>query len=135
MDLVISRQHLLQLNDWADEAHPSECCGLLLGCGTTVREIVLTHNVSPYPQRMFEIDPAALIKAEKAMRDGGPDLIGYFHSHPNGLDHPSTEDAKQAMADGRFWVIIASGKATAWQALPGGKLYRRFNPIELIAVN
>jgi desampylase len=132
MDLLISRQHLQQLNDWAEESLPLECCGLLLGEWGRVSDIVRTDNVSSSPERNFEIDPAVLISFEKEARTGKQSILGYFHSHPNGICEPSVSDAKQANTDGRYWVIVASGRASAWRAVKNGKLHDCFTPAQLI---
>ncbi len=131
MDLLISRRHLQQLADWAEDAHLLECCGLLFGEGNRVLDIVRTDNVSPAPESNFEIDPTVLISFEKAAREGKQNILGYFHSHPNGVCEPSASDAKQANIDGRYWVILAAGKAGAWQTVTNGKLHDCFAPIEL----
>jgi desampylase len=134
MNLTISRQHLQQLNIWAEEAYPLECCGLLLGEGSRVLDIVRAENVSLKPEKSFEIDPSVLISFEKAAREGKQSILGYFHSHPNGVCEPSENDAKQAQRDGRYWIILAAGKASAWRAVTSGKLHDCFAPIELINV-
>jgi desampylase len=134
MNLTISRQHLQQLNVWAKEAHPLECCGLLLGEGGRVLDIVRADNVSPAPERNFEIDPAVLISFEKAARDGEHGILGCFHSHPNGVCEPSVSDAQQANRDGRYWVILAAGKAAAWRSVMGGESHDCFEPAKLITV-
>jgi desampylase len=134
MNLTISRQHLQQLNVWAEEAYPLECCGLLLGEGSRVLDVVRADNVSVTPERNFEIDPTVLIAAEKSARQGKLIILGYFHSHPNGVCEPSESDAEQAQRDGRYWIILAAGRATAWRAVAGGKLHDCFAPIELINV-
>jgi desampylase len=118
MGLKLSRQQRQQLLDWADEAGELECCGLLLGRGGEVERVERAANVATDPERHFEIDPAALIGAEKQARQGGPAILGYFHSHPNGLAGPSTNDAASASLDGRYWLIIANGEITSW--LPAG---------------
>ncbi|WP_298194720.1 M67 family metallopeptidase [Novosphingobium sp.] len=92
-----------------------EACGLLLGTGSHIAAAIPTANVHPDPARHFEIDPAALIAAHKAAREGGPKLIGYFHSHPNGLARPSATDAASASGDGRIWAIAAAGAVTLWR--------------------
>lgn len=114
MTFRISRRQKQQLLDWAKEAGANECCGLIFCSGD---DIFLQHtaNVSPDPSSYFEIDPAALIAAEKAARAGSAGIAGYFHSHPNGLAEPSDEDAAMAAADGRTWLIIAGADITAWQ--------------------
>ena len=124
MDLRISRTQRQQLVDWANDAKPDECCGLLLGGGGIVEQLVLTANAASDKTREFEIDPVALINAEKVARSGGPLIIGYFHSHPNGLAEPSLTDARMAAADGRWWLIIAGDLVTCWRPiiLAGGEV-------------
>jgi proteasome lid subunit RPN8/RPN11 len=104
----------------AAAAHPNEACGLLLGTATHIETAQVTANVHPEPLRHFEIDPAALIAAHKAARAGGPQLIGYFHSHPNGLARPSATDAASASGDGRIWAIAAAGAVSLWRDAPSG---------------
>ena len=104
----------------AARAAPHEACGLLLGAGFHIETAQPTANVHPEPKRHFEIDPAALIAAHKAARIGGPQLIGYFHSHPNGLARPSATDAAMATGDGRIWAIAAAGAVSLWRDAPSG---------------
>jgi len=104
----------------AEAAHPHEACGLLLGTAAHIETALPAANVHPEPQHHFEIDPAALIAAHKAARSGGPQLIGYFHSHPNGLARPSATDAAQASGDSRIWAIAAAGVVTLWLDSPSG---------------
>lgn len=99
----------------AHSAAPHEACGLLLGHGSTIEAAMPTANVAPDPARHFEIDPTALIAAHRAARDGsGPQVLGYFHSHPNGLARPSATDEASAARDGRIWAIVADGAITCW---------------------
>lgn len=93
----------------AQEAAPAEACGILLGSGTRIDAALPTANVAPDPAQHFEIDPAALIAAHRAAREGGAQVLGYFHSHPNGLARPSATDAASAARDGKVWVIVAAG--------------------------
>ncbi|GEO00808.1 hypothetical protein NSE01_26400 [Novosphingobium sediminis] len=104
----------------AAKAVPNEACGLLLGTPTHIVAAQPTANVHPEPARHFEIDPAALIPAHKAARAGGPQLVGYFHSHPNGLARPSATDAAMAAGDGRIWAIAAAGEISLWRDAPSG---------------
>ena len=99
----------------AARAHPLECCGLLLGRGERLLEVRPAANVHGSPQRQFEIDPAALIAAHRAARAGGLQVLGYYHSHPNGLAQPSATDRAQASGDGRIWAIVAGDQVTWWR--------------------
>ena len=124
MNLRISRTQRQQLVEWANDAKPQECCGLLLGHNGVVDQVVLAANVASDPAQEFEIDPSTLIAAEKAARAGGLSMLGYFHSHPNGSAEPSPTDARMAAADGRWWLIIAGDLVTCWRPiiLAGGEV-------------
>lgn len=115
MVLEVTSGTIATLLEEATRAHPNECCGLLLGDGARVALARPAANVHPDPARHFEIDPGALIAAHRAMRAGGLALLGYYHSHPNGLARPSASDAAQASGDGRAWAIIAHGAVSWWR--------------------
>lgn len=131
MALCISRRQSDRLLKWAHDAGDKECCGLILGRGRDVGKLVLADNVASQPTTHFEIDPATLIAAEKAAREGDLSVLGYFHSHPNGLAQPSATDAAMAVADARFWLIVTATGITAWRAVEEGVLHDRFNPVAL----
>jgi desampylase len=112
--LTVTRTVVDAIAAAAYRAAPREACGLLLGRGSRIDASSETVNVAPDPLRHFEIDPAALIAAHKAERAGGPQLIGYFHSHPSGLPEPSATDRAQAARDGRVWAIATPGGEIGW---------------------
>lgn len=114
MDLTVASGAIATVLEEAARAHPREACGLLLGEGDHVREASVARNVAADPLHHFEIDPAALIAAHRAARAGGPQVLGYWHSHPNGLAQPSSTDRARAAGDGRFWAIAAAGDVTFW---------------------
>ena len=98
----------------AAAAHPREACGILLGTDGSIAEARETANVHPAPHTHFEIDPQALIDAHRAARAGGPQVIGYFHSHPAGPPAPSATDRASAAGDRRVWAIVAEGDVKFW---------------------
>lgn len=110
MELEITREVIATVLAEAARAAPREACGLLLGRGGRVLRAVPAANVHPDPLRHFEIDPAALIAAHRAAREGGEDLLGYYHSHPAGHPLPSATDCEHASGDGRVWAIAAAGE-------------------------
>ncbi len=121
MVIELTSDLIAQLQAHAAAAHPQECCGLLLGQGGKIIEAQPASNVHQRPQTHFEIDPQALVDAHRAQRQGGPDIIGYYHSHPDGPAKPSQTDAAMASGDGRVWAIIgANGQLRLWQDNPGG---------------
>ena len=131
MTLWISSELLNRLRALAVRTPDVEVCGLLLGRESEVREILPAANVAATPAVRFEIDPAVLIGAHRAARGGGPAVIGCYHSHPGGDARPSAEDARQAAADGQYWLILGADGATCWQAVAHGAVHDRFNPVGL----
>ncbi len=99
----------------AARAAPAEACGLLLGQGGIIAEARPAANIAADPLRHFEIDPAALFAAHRAERVGGAQLLGYYHSHPNGHPLPSATDCDHASGDNRIWAIAAGGAVTFWR--------------------
>lgn len=97
-----------------------EVCGILLGAGSRIAAILPTPNIHPEPERHFTIDPQSLIDAHRSARSAGRDVVGYYHSHPNGLRGPSSVDCAMAHSDGKIWAIVAGGEATFWRDGPGG---------------
>ncbi|MBN8502595.1 MAG: M67 family metallopeptidase [Sphingomonadales bacterium] len=115
MDLEVTSGVNATLLKEAASAWPEECCGLLMGEGARIESTIPARNVHPDPASHFEIDPAVLIAAHRAARQGGPQVLGYYHSHPNGRSTPSPEDQACAERQGRIWAIIAGGEVLWWR--------------------
>jgi desampylase len=122
MDIKIARALQDALLAAAAETPTVEICGLLLSDAGEISSIEILDNISSNLETEFEIDPSALIAAHKAARNGGPQVIGHFHSHPNGLCRPSARDSAESAGDGAVWIIIAGGRITAWRAIAPGEL-------------
>lgn len=94
----------------ARDAHPHECCGLLEGWREG--DVVLTtavhaaRNLAEHRDR-FEVDPADHIRVLKALRGTGRDIVGCYHSHPNGRAEPSSRDREASFGEDFVWVIAA----------------------------
>ena len=110
----------------AAAAAPEEACGLLLGAGGRIAAAQPAANVAADKVRHFEIDPQALIDAHRAQRGGGAQLIGYYHSHPQGLPEPSATDRAMAAGDGKVWAIAAGGAVRFWR--DGGDGFEPLSP-------
>jgi len=114
----------------AAEAAPEEACGLLLGANERILEARPAANVAADRTRHFEIDPQTLIDAHRAERSGGPQLIGYYHSHPAGPAEPSATDRAAATHDGRIWAIAAGSDIRFWRDGEAGFEPLSYAPIE-----
>lgn len=132
MELSVARSVLESLRAEAEAAHPDECCGLLLGGpgeSARIERVVPAENVAGDRRRAFEIDPGALIAAFRAEREGGPVVIGYYHSHPLGSAEPSAQDRAQAPRDGRIWAIVAGGEVRFWREADSGFEPLSYRPV------
>lgn len=130
MKLQIIRSIVDQVLAEAARAHPRECCGILLGDGETIGALQPARNVHPAPETHFEIDPRALLDAHRAARGKGPQVMGYYHSHPCGRAEPSSTDQAMAAGDGRVWAIAGEGEVRFWRDDERG-----FEPLSLRVID
>lgn len=115
MSLFVAPGVIEAMRSHAERAAPDEACGILLGRDGRVEHAQPAANVHPTPRTHFEIDPQALIDAHRAARAGGPQVLGYYHSHPVGPAEPSAVDQAMAAGDGSVWAIVGSDDVRCWR--------------------
>jgi proteasome lid subunit RPN8/RPN11 len=107
----------------ARQAYPNECCGAMLGTiddgAKNVREAIALENAFEGAQAArYELRPEDLLKADKAARERGMDLIGIYHSHPDCDAYFSTTDLQNSCPWYSFVVLsIQKGEfdhANSW---------------------
>jgi proteasome lid subunit RPN8/RPN11 len=135
--LAISPADLQSICARCAEAYPREGCGLLIGThsGNTYRvsRIVWAENVTQEdPASRFEVDPALLFRIHRELRDSREELIGHFHSHPDGAAQPSETDRGRAWEADQVWLIVgtdSNGEArpAAYRATGDGA----FDPVHI----
>ena len=117
-------------------AWPNEGCGVLVGDVTAggvkrVYEAVGMANVEPARGRdRYQLDPRANMKLEVRLRDRKYSyaslILGFFHSHPDGVAQPSAIDLEMAQGLFEFTHIFyiyaiqavskdAAGEFTFWR--------------------
>lgn len=92
---------------------PLEACGLLAGKNNRVEITMGIANADRSPVH-FRMKPRAQWRAFHRIEAAGLELVGIYHSHPNGPDHPSPTDIAEAMypvthivwyrVDGEWWA-------------------------------
>ena len=94
----------------ATRAYPFECCGLLVGHAERgiwqVAEIYESDNLAENRERRFEIDPALQFRLLRTLRVTARNVLGCFHSHPDGAPVPSATDLEGALEDGFIWLVL-----------------------------
>ncbi len=130
MTVTISRALHAELLALAAATPEREVCGLLFGTADRIEAIQPCANVSSSPEDSFEIDPVALIAAHKAARAGGRQLIGCYHSHPNGQARPSARDVAGWDRSWPVMMITAQAALSCWTITPEGPLPRAIKTAE-----
>lgn len=96
----------------AEQCYPYEACGLFMGIVNSLYDITLTDyvesiNRAENPAIAFVIDPLTHITLQKAARLKGEQVLGVFHSHPEGEATLSETDKKNAIYSKFLWMIAS----------------------------
>ncbi|MBV9889004.1 MAG: M67 family metallopeptidase [Acidobacteria bacterium] len=118
------------------ETYPHECCGALLGRdldattarssdgdGLASREVTalfpLVNRRDDSPRNRFSVTSEDVRDAEKAAREKGIDVVGWYHSHPDHPAAPSQYDRDHAWPWYSYIIVsVANGRAenmTSWR--------------------
>lgn len=86
---------------------PLECCGLLIGRGRNVIAALPAANLARSTVR-YRLDPRVHIDARRWLRQCEPalEILGCYHSHPNGPARPSPTDVSEAAYPDWVYVIV-----------------------------
>lgn len=119
MRLCLTEAQGHALADYAREAAPQEACGILVGVGEQVEDVIPIPNAAADPIHHYRLDDAAFARALMQLDKRGLELLAVYHSHPDGEPIPSPTDIRQATFPDTPYVIIglSAGEArlAAWQ--------------------
>ncbi len=136
--MKITRSAFDEISKHASEGYPDEICGMLIaskGASTVTQTRRVRNTVVERARDRYEMDPLDQIRIQRECDDGGLEIIGYYHSHP---DHParaSITDAQRSWA-GPVYLIVACHSGTVVDAntfvaeRDGGPM--RGEPLELV---
>ena len=88
---------------------PLEACGLLAGRDGRVELRISIPNAEHSPWR-YRMDPRQQWRAFQRIESAGLDLLGIYHSHPGGPDHPSVTDIAEAMYPVVYVILHRAGR-------------------------
>ena len=88
---------------------PRECCGFLLGSGRRVQFALPLANVEARPESRYRIDDRQHIEVRRWLRRLAPplEIVGVYHSHPNGPARPSASDLAEAHYPDWVFAIVS----------------------------
>ena len=136
MATTLSSDVAQKIREHGAETYPHECCGALLGRdldpGATSapdaaklpsREILALHPLvnrrDDSPRNRFSVTSDDVRDAEKAAREKGIDVVGWYHSHPDHPAAPSQYDQDHAWPWYSYIIVsVANGKPqdmTSWR--------------------
>jgi proteasome lid subunit RPN8/RPN11 len=116
--LILLPKHWKIMREHVAGQVPLEACGMLAGKNGRVERIFPIRNQAQSPVR-FRMDPKEQLEAFEWIDSNGQELLGIFHSHPNGPGKVSETDIEEAAypvvhivldgSDGRwsgcgFWI-------------------------------
>ncbi len=84
-----------------------ECCGLLAGRHGVIAQAFPAQNVAEHPATAYEIAPKELFHIMREIRAAGLELLGIYHSHPNGDNQPSPRDVERAYYPDAAYFILS----------------------------
>ena len=89
-----------------------ECCGLLAGRHGAIAQAFPAQNVAEHPTTAYEIAPKELFRIMREIRAAGLELLGIYHSHPNGDNQPSARDVERAYyPDAAYFILSPRAEA------------------------
>ena len=105
------------------ETYPHECCGARLGRDTEAadrrvyREIHALHPLvnrrDDSPRNRFSITSEDVLDSEKAARERGLEVVGWYHSHPDHPARPSHYDRDHAWPWYSYIIVSVANKIPA----------------------
>lgn len=117
--VVLAEQIRQAILSHADDCAPNECCGLLAADGE--RRITFAYpltNANPSPVS-YTIDPDEHFHALRHAESRGWEIVGVFHSHPDGPATPSMIDVQSALDPEWLYLIAAPGELRGFRIRDG----------------
>ena len=95
ISISLTRAHWEKMRAEVDLHSPEEACGILAGKRNEIHKVIPIKNKLHSPVR-YLMEPAEQLNAFQHMEQKDWELIGIYHSHPNGPDRPSLTDIDEA---------------------------------------
>ena len=131
--ITLARAVLDRAKSQAEISSPKEACGLLMGYDNTLAELCLCKNVTREdPHKNFELDPQFLINMQKETRDTKFNIMGVWHSHPNGRSTISDRDKERSLYKDWYWLVTATGSTASHALYHAGNDPHDLKPVEFM---
>jgi proteasome lid subunit RPN8/RPN11 len=139
MTLRLSSSLIDEIRREAESAYPAECCGILAGYWTTVREVVRVVpvlNQRTDDAHRYLISPDDLRRITSDLRRSELEVLGFYHSHPDHPAAPSAFDVEHAWPWYSYVIVrVNNGRAAefaSWQ-LQDDRTGMRSEPLDVFS--
>jgi len=124
--LILLNEQIKQIIDYCKNNSSIEVCGILAGNDARVKKVLYITNQFDSPTRFF-MEPVELLQAFIWMDDQKLELLGIFHSHPNGPEIPSMTDIIEFNYPGVESLIVTprNGNWELFSYLINGQSFKR----------
>jgi proteasome lid subunit RPN8/RPN11 len=102
--IFLNKNHWLQMEEDIIAKAPEEACGIILGEDNQSRIIIPITNILHSPTR-FRMEPKEQLAAFLLAEEKGLEIMGIYHSHPQGIDKPSITDLEELTYPEIFYLI------------------------------
>jgi [CysO sulfur-carrier protein]-S-L-cysteine hydrolase len=121
--LRLTKETFARMVAHLNEVYPLEGCGILAGRDGRVTRLYPVKNRLQSPVA-YEMEPLEQLAAMLDVEERGLELLGIYHSHPNGPDWPSASDVSLAFYPEAAYVIVSmvdplSPEARAFRIIDG----------------
>jgi proteasome lid subunit RPN8/RPN11 len=99
-----------ELREMAIASPAREICGFVMDGWVPLPISNVAHD-----DREFYMDDSELLHVYSHHKN---DIVGVYHSHPGGSNHPSDADATFAPPGMRYWIVTAD-EVTEWEISNG----------------
>ena len=106
-NITLPRQLVNQILHQAQSSPETEICGLVAAKDGRPTRCIQVDNIAEEPRRLFAMDPARQINAQRGIRERGEELFGIYHSHPHSPAQPSFTDLEQAGYPEALYIIVS----------------------------
>ena len=95
---------------------PEEACGILAGKNNQINKVISIENRMQSPFR-FSMDARAQFDAFRTIEQEKLELLGIYHSHPEGPSKPSETDIREHAYGDVLSIICSPDDLNGWKMM------------------
>ena len=102
--LFLETEHWAEMEADVIAKVPEEACGFVLGEGNRCKLVIPVTNILHSAIR-FRMEPQEQLNAFLLAEEKNLEILAVYHSHPQGIDHPSETDVLELTFRGIIYLI------------------------------